>query len=370
MNMRIKETIDALFGDIEMTEEAQALRDELSADLNDRMNDLLSQGISEDEAIRQIRDDLAGFGELTERFPHRQKEVVKTDPAALNAERFNSIRIQLRQDDLTVLPSEDELIHMSLTGDPKAEWRSAIDNDSLFLEIVRPENEFPEGNTDTLSGLLLNVLNRISRNIPLTSCSATVRIPAGWKRTLNASTVSGDLRIDLPCGQLEAKSNSGDLEIHFGEGCLRAEAVSTSGDIRLDGRADTLSIRSVSGDITAQAAANTVQVSIVSGDIELSDLQAQKLDIKTTSGDQTVRGRSQEIAFKTVSGSLEFVLADKVKSIQGSSVSGSVTARLVPGQAARLEARSTSGSVRCSCPDGPDAAQLRMTSMSGNITVC
>ena len=75
MYQKIIEITDELFQDIEMTEEAQTLKEELTADLSDRFADLLASGVSEDEAVEQIRADLADFGELTKRFPHRQRSI-------------------------------------------------------------------------------------------------------------------------------------------------------------------------------------------------------------------------------------------------------------------------------------------------------
>ena len=61
MNSKLKEIIDAHFLDIEMNDEAQALHDELSADLNERFEDLLTEGVREEDAIEMIRADLADF---------------------------------------------------------------------------------------------------------------------------------------------------------------------------------------------------------------------------------------------------------------------------------------------------------------------
>ena len=90
MNSKLKEIIDAHFLDIEMNDEAQALHDELSADLNERFEDLLTEGVREEDAIEMIRADLADFDELTRRFPHRRTELAQVDPETISVEGIDA----------------------------------------------------------------------------------------------------------------------------------------------------------------------------------------------------------------------------------------------------------------------------------------
>ncbi len=368
MNSKLKEIIDAHFLDIEMNDEAQALHDELSADLNERFEDLLTEGVREEDAIEMIRADLADFDELTRRFPHRRTELAQVDPETISVEGIDDILIRAGGEDLTILPSQDNRIHLQLTGAEKAQWRSDRSGNCLILEIVYPDSD-TFANDNSLLGIVLQSISRLTNQIHSEECLGTVLIPAGWRKMLRVQTGSGDIHTDVRTDSLVVKTASGDLDIRLGDSGRSAEIFSSSGDISLTGNTGKIKISTVSGDIDMHGCAGTLSVSTVSGDARLCPVQADTLDFKATSGDLEFQGHAAKISSKTVSGDTRFELTGHVASIRGSAVSGDTRIRLLESQPARTQMRSTSGSIRANCHDGPDAAEIILNSVSGDISI-
>ena len=370
MYQKIMDITDQLFQDIEMTEEAQVLKEELTADLNERYADLLAEGVSEDEAIRQIKADLADFGELTRRFPHRNRSVVPVAQDAIPAASLTEIRVYLGSDDLSVIPSEDQQVHLELTGDPNAHWHSELNNGCLALKIEREENTGNEQKTpDSLSGWLLRTLNIIASSIDRQTCHGTIRVPANWRRSMDISTGSGDVSIDLPLRSLKLNTGSGDVDVRLFDGCKQARIITASGDANVSGNAESLSVTTASGDIDLNGSAKSLKIVTVSGDAELNRVQTDLLECKTTSGDLNIFGEAREIEFRAVSGDVTMTLSGAVTEIRGSSISGDLNIRLSDGQFATVKANSTSGDIQMSCKDGPNAAMIALKTVSGDISV-
>ncbi len=371
MYQKILDITDELFRDVEMTEEAQVLKEELTADLNERFADLLAGGVSEDEAARQIRADLADFGELTKRFPHRQRSLTPIAPDTFPALNVMEIRVNLGSDDLEVLPSEDQQIHLELIGGDGAQWHSEMNGGRLALEIVRPEETYkkPEQQPDNLSGWLLRTLNVIATRISQECCHGIIRVPAGWRRAMEITSGSGDVGVNLPLDTLTLRTGSGDVDVYLFEGCRQARINTASGDANVKGAAGTITVGTASGDISLTGSTDALRITTASGDAELTQVKTGSLECKMTSGDFEFQGEAREIDYKSVSGDVDIILHGAVERIHGSTVSGDAEIRLADAQPASAQASSVSGDIRLSCQEGPGAVKIKLNSVSGDITV-
>ena len=370
MYQKIMDITEHLFQDIEMTEEAQALKEELTADLNERFADLLASGITEDEAVEQINADLADFGELTKRFPHRQRTIMPVAQDVIPINEVTEIRVSLGGDDLSVIPSEDQQLHLELTGDPNAHWHSELNNGCLALKIEREdsvEQEFQ--NSDNLSSWLLRTLNIIATRVVQQSSQGTLRVPAAWCKTMEINTGSGDVSIELPLETLKINTGSGDVDAHLFDCCRQAKILTASGDANISGTAESISISTASGDIDMHGVTKTLNVSTVSGDADLTRVKTELLDFKTTSGDISFEGEAHKVGFRTVSGDIHLTLTGLITEIRGTSVSGDMIIRLADGQPAVTKANTTSGDVQISSQNGPAPAIITLKSVSGDISV-
>ena len=109
--------------------------------------------------------------------------------------------------------------------------------------------------------------------------------------TLSIQTVSGDVDgcIDR-CGHLSIRAVNGDIEWRGGADGAKLETV--SGDIEVEGRFSSLEVSSSSGDVefTGECGVDHIKCSSVSGDIEVeSDVLPLSMDLSSKSGDIAAR---------------------------------------------------------------------------------
>lgn len=384
MRKDIQEIVDQLFRDLEPTEEAQSLREELSADLEDRFDDLLSQGLDEAAALAQLREAVAGFEAVTDDLPHRQTAVTPQvdmpklqapaapdEPAAQRADvtgdsiPVNGLRrlcVRLTGEDLKLELSPDDRIHLFIDSDGRSAWEREIIGDTLTLTVSHQKKDETDGledidpsKLDGLGRLLLRasrLYRAVGRHITFfVECECTVQIPVGWLPELDLQTTAGDIAVRAPAASLIARTVSGDLTAEALGPCRKAGVTTVSGDIELTGQAEELSAGTTSGDVDVRRAlARVVRLSSVSGDTEFE-------------------GSGEEISYKTVSGDMDLSLTGPFRSVTGSSVSGDAEIRLYGVQSARIRAKSNTGSIHTACLETPDAGEMRLTSVSGDITV-
>jgi len=128
--------------------------------------------------------------------------------------------------------------------------------------------------------------------------------------TLEASTVSGDLRIVAAAGEARTESVSGDQELELAAKAVPTESV--SGDVRLSGDVSgRVHAEAVSGDIDVRATRlEHFSGSTVSGDVELATAlaPAARVRIEALSGDVTVtlpRDTSARFSASSFSGRID-----------------------------------------------------------------
>ncbi len=345
MNQRILALADELFRDIEMNEESSVLKEELCADLDERFSDLIREGLDEEAAIQRIRADLSDFDQLTKTFPHRRQALPALTQDMTDTGKFSEIVVRLKWDDLDVLPSPDDRLSLRLSGDGEAQWRSEIHGGCLSLTIERPEDTLPEA-VDWVG----RVLKMLYRHIRVAAgCRGTLLIPASWRGKLRIETASGDARVEVPVQRLEINTASGDIQ-------AMAEAGS-------------LSVNTASGDVEARGAFSELRAVTVSGDMTVDQYAGTNAELKTTSGDITYHGETARLAYKTVSGDVNVAITGRIQAVNGSAVSGDTHIRLADSQPAHIKAHTVSGSQRFRSAEGPEAAEMTLSSVSGDIIV-
>lgn len=127
---------------------------------------------------------------------------------------------------------------------------------------------------------------------------------------VRVTSASGDITVtSAEAQQMQLSSTSGDIEA---SNCLVRENVrlnTTSGDIGWCKQCKTLNASSISGDLTLEGSAESISFRIVSGDVELNLSGNQLSDINgnTTSGDVNVHlpeGTQAAVHCSTVSGDI------------------------------------------------------------------
>jgi len=172
--------------------------------------------------------------------------------------------------------------------------------------------------------------------IELNSRSGDIECTCAMARKMTVRSTSGEVTLE-PVNEKTAEALlvstvSGDAEIHGS--AMNGEASSMSGDVKVDGVFETLLLKSTSGDVTFTGTASDVTAHSVSGDAEVTieNTTIRNVDAKSTSGDVEItlpRLSSVHAVCSTVSGSclsrLSDAGVDAVVQIRAKSVSGDVT---------------------------------------------
>lgn len=213
------------------------------------------------------------------------------------------------------------------------------------------------------SGLKINVDNKNMRNIDETILR--LRVPEG--AGIDASGVSADIDVrKLDNATLTASTVSGDVEVDINS--LRVSVESVSGDVTFTGKTARISAESVSGDIELSGISGEVSATTVSGDMELQAGMIDSGKLETVSGDLILFGE----------------LSDNAR-LTAESMSGDVEINLPSDQSGRFKAESFSGRIGSdfgsaeSAKFGPGShlkyvagnggAEIRVESFSGNIKI-
>lgn len=134
-----------------------------------------------------------------------------------------------------------------------------------------------------------------TRRVDAGSVSGDISVGGRVSEGVSAASVSGEVRVTAPTGQVRASSVSGGVTVASMTG--RAEVSSVSGDVRVTGRRLSGSFGTVSG------------VVVLSGDLERNG----SIAINTHSGDVELRigsGASAEVDVTTFSGGIDVQLSN------------------------------------------------------------
>lgn len=213
----------------------------------------------------------------------------------------------------------------------------------------------------TGSTLQITVINRDERNIDSTALK--LRVPKG--AGIEVSAVSADINVaNMENEKLTASSVSGDVEIEVTSQWVSIESV--SGDVEFNGSTARISAESVSGDVELSGISGKIEATTVSGDMEIIAGLIESGKFEAVSGDITITGALSD------SGSLS-----------AESMSGDVEISLPASQSGLFKAQSFSGRISTSFGtvkhakhgpgshlkyvSGDSGAEIRVESFSGNI---
>ena len=280
MNATVARIVEIMFQDTEMNEEVQALKDEVMNNCQERYNDMIARGLSEDEATAAVVDSLKGMEEVISQYPRKKAEEDDFDEDELDddddedededtevdhtfdPESIRMIRVNLISDDVTVESSFDDRIHVCYDREdlPNLEVR----REGNVLVVERSEGS---GNRhihmdfngkgmkwDSFSDMFKDIGRMISGSgIGFTIGRVTISLPKGHALAFEGHTTSGDMEISSLTAEVNANTVSGDLTVQPEEAVpMLVSLKSTSGDLNLeapDGATVTAQLKSISGDV-------------------------------------------------------------------------------------------------------------------------
>ena len=417
MNATVARIVEIMFQDTEMSEEVQALKDEVMNNCQERYNDMIARGLSEDEAIAAVVDSLKGMEEVISQYPRKKAEEDDFDEDELDddddedededtevdqtfdPESIRMIRVNLISDDVTVESSFDDRIHFCYDREdlPNLEVR----REGNVLVVERSEGS---GNRhihmdfngkgmkwNSFSDMFKDIGRMIAGSgIGFTIGRVTISLPKGHALAFEGHTTSGDMElIDVALTDATLESMSGDLmlDARGAEQVQRIRVIDANHGSRINIRMEDddenqqvegfsmnrVKLKSSSGDIEVNARCNELSVETMSGDVDITS-SSDRARVSTVSGDLNARGSWREVQVKTISGDAELtVWDDRLESVNSQTTSGDLTIRLpesLRGQA-RVDLHTVSGDCRnrFGTPEGPAKVVVQAKSVSGDVTV-
>ena len=421
MRSYVDEIVSKLFENARDTQDMRALREEITENCREHFDDLISRGLSPEEAAREIEDSLNGMEELIkelesagEALPAKMSTGIKeaeadneiTGEALGVAFRDESERTEdnsgakrdfepegIRLVEVKTLsasvhfePSEDGMIHLKLLPEEDDfELTSERQGDTLRVSL---EKQRVSVHARGIFGASITEMIKTMLN-PLSEGELYVYLPEHAPQ-VHAEAKSGDISLNGICPEaMELASTSGDLsarpsggtescklssisgDISFKGGAVSFSACSTSGDIELNGDFESCHVETRSGDINALAHALEASVMSTSGDISLKG-RIRKLEIRSVSGDMSANVLCESCDAATTSGDIELALsdADRLRQVSVRTISGDAKLALPEGINASISFSTTCGDTSNRHPQGTIGnATVKLQSVSGDLTV-
>ncbi len=357
MNATVAKIVDILFQNVEMTDDVQAVHDEVMRNCQDRFDDLRAEGKTDDEAIACVIESLKGMEDVIASYPKKARESAEPDSFSAPREsrgyadesercRFTfenvaSISYDVRDVDLMIEPTDGTT---TIVEGEDCTLKARMEGDRLY---IHSENRAQSGGWGRLFDLFLHTHGGEAR----------ILVPRDALIGLNLRSMSGDIEVrGVIVGDADIGSTSGDIELKPSAAShpRRVTANTASGDVKLALTAGAISARSMSGDVDLRC-------------------DCDRLDASSVSGEVSAEGRMAEAALKSVSGDVDLRCRDAAPAvITANSTSGDIRLLLPESTASvHLRANTVSGSIRSAFTDaGPDS-QVRATvsTVSGDVEV-
>ena len=405
MNETVAKIVELLFQDVEMNAEVKAIHDEVMNNCQERFGDLLNRGLTEDEAIAAVVESLKGMEEVLAGYPRKAAEEETSGfrvqnavldasggSAAFSAQGLRRLSINLSYEDVTIEPSPDNEAHVICELSEGDKRQGMVVTELVDGELRVTRNKTGDGGKfkshvqidgedihfsakDFSFESLGDMLGKLMRNIQVSFDGderVRVQVPefAHLERVW-VQTTSGNVGMDgVIADALDISSRSGDLRVELpSEHRMdRVELHTTSGDAEVWISADRVTLQSMSGDMRFVGAARVLEVSSTSGDVtvEMNEGVCEQCKVHSVSGDVECTGAVQQVLANTTSGDIELNTASETVSF--STVSGDIGMTLQDGGLRAIDGRTTSGDVNINLPSGVREADMRLHSISGDVS--
>ena len=203
MNQTVKRIVDILFQDVVENEETNALHEELMNNCQEHYQDLVSRGLSEDEAVGEVVDSLKGMKDVIAQYP--KKTAAPAGTAAVEKEEgkawifagMDSLKVETSDQDIFVGPSADGDVHI-YCDDPEGLKAETAGTKLIITGMKKTEKaasafEMKEGEEITFSGLL-NMVGKAIRNVTtsfIAGPAIRVEVPDGQMKEIELNSRSG-----------------------------------------------------------------------------------------------------------------------------------------------------------------------------------
>ncbi|MGN1020475.1 MAG: DUF4097 family beta strand repeat-containing protein, partial [Aristaeellaceae bacterium] len=322
MNATVQRIVELLFEDLEMTEEVQAIKDEVMNNCQERYEDLLTQGLSEDEATGAVVESLKGMEEVLTQYPRKPMPQTSGmedgDGLVFPATGLRSVKINLFSEDVTIEPSDDRNVHVIYDREEMQDVSVRMEGGSLVISRDGDQKQQRKGHAFSLDGENMTInsfsdLGKLFRNLHVVASFGdgghiTLTLPEGCAPALDVHTLSGDISLeDIAAGEMTLGSTSGDISVS-GVTATALVASTTSGELDVDLpeeiMLDRAELRATNGDVEARLNARRCKAQSMSGDVELEG-RIREADVASVSGDIDLRADVEQVNVKSVSGDVD-----------------------------------------------------------------
>lgn len=413
MNDTVARIVEIMFQDVDMNEETSAIRDEVMNNCQERYNDLVASGLSEDDAISAVVESLSGMEDVLRPYKRRKRHTVYEDRkvrvevgddaeddaddldvlddigeeddeperfVTLAAATIRTIDLQLTAEDVIVEPSADGDYHVRWNDEDSPHISVSVNDGVLCIRHDEDETEAKEcarqmeqSARDEAKRLKIDVEGVVRSSngrleVDFSKLGGLLRSLNGTLRDAFRSGFSfgdGEVTLQVPenaVPHVRLCTTSG--EIHIDHVTMAALSVTTtSGDVEIGQREDqhmqSANIVTTSGtvdDVTLYA--DEVNIRTTSGDVSDASIHADRAAIGTTSGDvEDVNIHAKEVHVTTVSGDVEGDIHAENVSVRTSS--GDMT---IDGCMQTLNVNTVSGDVEVNA----DMETLTFRTVSGD----
>ena len=295
-NDTVARIVDLMFQELEMNEEVAAIRDEIMDNCQERYNDMVASGLSEDDDIGAVVESLKGMEDVLAQYKRRshQNDMPETEAEgeknlSFAAHTIHRIDLTLIDEDVSLEESDDDEYHVIWDADDSPLMK--VTEDHGVLRIERGVGE---------AKILMKDHVQVQYNDGKTNYTSTENyhdadlagIFDGAMKTLDGTMRS--------LGQsLKSMFAKGNMHIHFGFG---------NGGVTIqipENAIPHVKLLTTSGDIDVQEVAMTdLNVTTTSGDITIELNEEQHLhhmEVRTTSGDINVTAYADSAAIASTS---------------------------------------------------------------------
>ncbi|MGN0971360.1 MAG: DUF4097 family beta strand repeat-containing protein [Aristaeellaceae bacterium] len=387
MNATVQRIVELLFEDLEMSAEVQAIKDEVMNNCQERYEDLLTQGLSEDEATGAVVESLKGMEEVLGQYPRKPVAhacgVEDGEGLVFPAAGLRSVKINLFSEDVTIEPSDDSSVHVIYDREQMPDLNVRMEGSRLT--ISREGEQKKKGHVFGFEGENVTInsfsdLGKLFRNLHVVatfgdSGRITLTLPEGCAPDLDVHTLSGDISLEnIAAGEVSLGSTSGDISVEGVEATVLT-ASTTNGEVNVELPEELMlaraELRTTSGDVEARLNAQRCKAQSMSGDVSLEG-RIREAEVGSVSGDVNLRADVEQVNVKSVSGDVDVTCdSEELREVTAQSTSGDVDVRLPSGiRCICLNTKTISGDVTYNVALDPNApVRVTVSTVSGDIDV-
>ncbi len=353
--------------------------EEITADLTEKYNDLVTGGMEPEAAMAQMQDSMGDLSEVVDFINEANRRSEEANKTSNNP--FAGLDDLMRQLGKSLKPSMKEV-----AGDLKnaanhfsaAARGAAREAKGPLQDIARSVKDSVKSAAKSVSSTFDGRKYRYDYTVPATELTGVEVRTSGGDVTFGVSQDDNIYIVELSASELTedklARIVSQDGVLHIAQGqkfsagsvLFNYGMLSSDFEVYLPQRAwQTVNVTTIGGDVVLERDLEVSELSLhtTSGDLECPDLRCGAAKIQTVSGDVRTSGAFDQLKVSSVSGDCD--VSGTAKSLVINTTSGDLGIHLTD-MPQELKMDTVSGDTRLHLPDN-DGFTLRYQRVSGDV---